>query len=137
MPAPTYPDTISGKFLSAYIDDELVTGNQKWDATETADQLDGTTGADLGYENDDDGISRVEATLDLVQNLADGPALTVSRGTVMSLQLYRSDGDTLPAFDIPVFKVYSVGTVAEVKGRITQTVRGRSKGPYTVNAPGA
>lgn len=137
MPAPTYPNTISGKYLVAVIGGVVVSGVQDWNAVETSDQLDGTTGADLGYENDDDGISRVEVDFNLVQNLANGAAITLTRGTTISLLLYRSAGDALPAFDIPTFKVYSAGTRGAVKERFTQAVRGRSKGAYTVNPPGA
>lgn len=137
MPAPTYPDTISGKYLVAVIGSVTIDCVQDWEANETADQLDGTTGADLGYENDDDGISRVEVAFNLVQNLANGPAVTVGRGTTMALKLYRSAGDALPAFDIPAFKVFGARTRGAVRERFTQAITGRSKGAYTHNAPGA
>ena len=136
MPAPTYPFTISGKFLSVYMDDVLVGGTQEVEVNETADQLDGTTGADLGYENDDDGISRAEVRFTLVQNLADGPAITLSRGAVVDLKVFRSDGDTLPAVHLPVFKIYGAQNRGVVKERWTLAVSGRSKGSYTLSPPG-
>lgn len=136
MAAPIYPDTISGKYLVAKIGAVLITGVMDWEATETVDELDGATGASEGYDYPDKGLGRVEASLNLLQNLATGEYTDVRAGSTIALKLYRSAGDTLPAFDIPSFLVLSSVTRGAVRDRFTVAVRGKSRGGYTANNPG-
>ena len=81
MAAPAYPDTISGKYLACKINTSTIAGVQEWTAREEGDRLDGTTGADEGYENDDIGVSSLEVTMMLVQNLSTGEYADIKRGT--------------------------------------------------------
>lgn len=128
--------SISGKLGGGKIDGVVIAGVQDWEAVETIDQLDGTTGSDGGYENDDGGVRRVEVTMNLVQDISTGVYSAVSAGTeITNLQLFRDLADVSPAFAIPTFRVYESGNRVEVRGRSTVRVRGRSAGSYTRNDP--
>jgi hypothetical protein len=137
MAAPSYPDTISGKYLVAKIGSTTISGVMDWSATETVDELDGATGESEGYDYPDQGLRRVEADFNLIQNLATGVYSDVAAGVVINLKLYRSAGDTNPAFDITDFLVLSSATRGAVRERFTVAVRGKSRGSYTRNDPGA
>lgn len=131
-------NTISGKYLIVTVGSTVLVGPQGWTVRETTDQLDGTTGADAGFENDDFGIIRAEIDLELVQNLATGiyndiGALT----TLTALRCYRASTDTQPAFYFPIARVYESTNMGKVKERFTVAVKARSNGTYTRYDPGA
>ena len=131
-------DTISGKYLAVVIGNVVIVGAQEWTCRETTDQLDGTTGADQGYENDDNGLVRAEIDIMLVQNLASGIYAAVRAGTLLTnLKLYRTSADNQPAFTIPLAKVYESTNAGKVRDRFTTAVKARSKGPYSGTDPGA
>lgn len=132
------PNTVSGKYLIGVIENVTIVGMQEWDVDETADQLDASTGADQGFENDDDGQTRAVITINLVQNLATGIYAAVRVGTLITnLRLYRSYTDAQPAFSIPLAKVYQSKNGGKVKERFTTLVVARSKGPYSGTDPGS
>jgi len=131
-------DTISGKYLVATINGTFVTGDQGWTARKTTDQLDGTTGLDGGYENDDYGIQRLEIEMDIVQNLATGIWSLVSAAQrVTNLKLYRAVTDAQPAFTVPLATIYESTNMGKVKDRFTISVKARSNGAFTETNPGA
>ena len=128
--------SVSGKYIVAKINGTIVAGVQEWEADETIDQLDGTTGADEGFEADDGGIQRVVVTMNLVQDITTGVYSAVRAGTsITNLTLYRDKDDAQPAFSIPIFRVFQSTNRGEVRGRVTVRVVGRSYGTYTVNDP--
>lgn len=137
MAAPSYPDTISGKYLVAKIGSTSISGVMDWECTETVDELDGATGESEGYDYPDQGLRRAEASFNLIQNLATGPYTEVRAGEVINLKLYRSAGDTIPAFDITDFLILSSASRGAVRERFTLAVRGKSRGSYNVADPGA
>lgn len=131
-------NTISGKFLVGTISGAFITGTQGWTVRETTDQLDGTTGSDLGFENDDYGIIRAEIELEIVQNLAAGIYTQVAAGQrIADLKLYRAVVDAQPAFTFPIATIYESTNMGKVKDRFTVSVKARSNGPYTRTNPGA
>lgn len=130
-------DTISGKFLVARINGSIIRGVQDWEVDETADELDGTTGEDNGYENPDDGVWGATISMNLVQNLETGEYIRVRRGTLIEdLQLYRAATDPTPAFYFPMVKVFQSRNKGAIKERFTTFVRAKSKGEYQANNPG-
>jgi hypothetical protein len=138
MPAPVSPSTISGKYLVVTVGNILIAGAQDWDCDETGDQLDGTTGSDQGFENDDIGVGRAVITMNLVQNLNNGQYAVIQKGTMLAnVSLYRSAGDPQPAFLFPFARVYQSKNAGKVKDRFTVMVVARSNGPYSSFDPGA
>jgi len=131
-------NTISGKYLVATVNGAVIAGVQEWEVTETADRLDGTTGLDQGFENDDLGVFSAEARLTIVQNLATGPYIEIAMGNVLSdVKLYRSVTDNQPAFIFPIMRVYESKNGGRVKDRFTVNVTARAAGPYTRSDPGS
>lgn len=129
---------ISGKYLACVFETHVIEGAQKWTARESHDKLDGQTGAHQGFSANEHGSGVLEVTMELVQDLLTGEYLSVQSGqTINNLRLYRKDTDNVPAFAVPVFKVFESETMGEVKGRFTVRVSGESYGPYTANNPGA
>ncbi len=133
------PNTISGKYMVAAVESSLIVGLQGWTVRETTDQLDGTTGADAGYEDDDFGIVRAEIEMDCVQNLAAGTPYVAIRATtrLTNVRLYRSYGDAQPAFTFPLVTVYESTNMGKVRERLTVNVKAKSNGAYTFTNPGA
>ena len=141
MALPTYPNTISGKYLTVNIVvgsvSTPVAGAFDWNANLQVQELDATTGLTGGYEASDFGTAVVQVSFDLIQNIASGVFYAVSAGQAVYLRLFRSGGDTKPAFDIPVFNIFSAATKISVKDRITIAVSGKSSGSFTFYDPGA
>lgn len=131
-------DTISGKYLAVTINGVLIVGEQGWTCRVTADQLDGTTGSDQGYENDDFGIQRAEIDLEIVQNLATGVYTVVAAPQrVSQLKLYRAVTDAQPAFTFPIATIYESTNMGKVRERFTVACKAKSNGPFTVTNPGS
>jgi len=141
MANPTYPNTISGKYLSV----NLVSGSVStqiagvfdWTITIRSNELDATTGATGGYDASDFGTIVAEGSFDLIQNLANGPFIAIAPGTAVYAQFFRSSGDTKPAVDCPVFNIFSASLKVAVKDRVTLACSGKSSGPFTIYNPGA
>ncbi len=130
--------TISGKYGVATLENSLLVGVQGWTVRETTDQLDGTTGADLGFENDDVGIIRAEIDLELVQNCAFGIySVIAAQELLTTLRLWRASSDAQPAFYFPFARVYESTNMLKIRERVTVTVKARSNGSYTRYNPGA
>lgn len=131
-------NTISGKYGIATLENSVLVGIQGWTVRETTDQLDGTTGQDLGFENDDAGIIRAEIDLEIVQNAATGIYNVIGAQTLLTtLRLYRVFSDAQPAFLFPFARVYESTNALKIRERITVTVKARSNGSYTRYDPGA
>lgn len=131
-------DTVSGKYLVGTLNGTLITGTQGWTVRVTADQLDGTTGSDAGFENDDYGVQRAEIDLEIVQNLATGIYSTVAAGQrITTLRLYRAVGDAQPAFTFPIATIYESTNMGKVRERFTIAVKAKSNGAFTSTNPGA
>lgn len=128
--------SISGKFICAKINDVIITGVQQWTAEDTAQELDGTTAEDLGFDNPDDGIASLAVSMELVIDVTTGALTTIQRGTLINnLELFASILSAVPIYSVPNFKVFSSTPRGEVKGRFTYSVRGKSQGAYTLNDP--
>lgn len=131
-------NTISGKYAIAVLEGVVLVGDQGWTVRESTDQLDGTTGADAGFENDDFGIIRAEIDMDFVQNLALGLYTVIAAQQILTnLRLYRSFGDPQPGFWFPIARIYESTNGLKTRERATVTVKARSNGSYTRYDPGA
>lgn len=131
-------NTVSGKYLAVTVQNVVLVGEQGWTVRETTDQLDGTTGADEGFENDDAGIIRAEIDLELVQNLASGIYVAIAAQTLLvELRCFRAVTDAQPAFYFPFARVYESTNMGKVRERFTVAVKARSNGIYTRYDPGA
>lgn len=131
-------NTISGKYLVGVYSGQIITGMQGWTARSTVDQLDGTTGSDAGYENDDYGVGRCEIELELVQNLATGWYTQLQAGQrITELRLYRAVSDAQPAFYFPIATIYESTNMGKVKERFTVSIKARSNGIFYATNPGA
>lgn len=129
---------ISGKFLVATVGNVVLNGLQEWEVEETVDRLDGTTGGDAGFENDDMGVRAAEARFTLVQNLATGKYAEIMAGTILTeVRLYRSFTDNVPAFYFPLMRVYQSRNGGRVRDRFMVNVTARSNGSYAVYNPGS
>jgi len=130
---------ISGKYLEAKIGGMapvFIAGNYAWTAEEGADELDGTTGEDEGFENPDDGVYSCAINLKGYMDVATGQYAVVRRGTLIeNLKLYRDKDDATPAYVFPVAKVFNSTQGGEVKGKVEWTSRIKAKGAYTYNDP--
>ena len=105
-------------------------------AEDAAQELDGTTAEDEGFENPDDGLASLRVTMQLVIDILTGDLVTISRGTLITnLKLFAHIDATSPIYTIPLFKVFKSTPRGEVNGRFTYDVEGRSKGPYILNDP--
>lgn len=132
------PNTISGKYLVAVVENTILAGLQEWEITETADRLDGTTGSDGGFENDDMGVFAAEVRMQLVQNLASGIYIDIAMGTILTnVKLYRASSDAQPAFTFPTMRVYESRNGGRVRDRFVTNVVARANGVWTRNDPGA
>lgn len=128
--------SISGKFITAMIGGENISGVQQWTAEDSAQELDGTTAEDGGYAHPDDGVASLSVSMELVIDITEGSITPISRGTLISdLQLFADINSTDPIYAVPQFKVFSSAPRGEINGRFTYSVRGKSVGAYTLNDP--
>lgn len=132
---------ISGKYLIATIGNTLIRGVMEWRARETAEKLDGQTGAHLGFSANEPGTQTLNVDLTLVQDIATGEYSKVAAGTTITdLRLYRADPSVVtgqsPAFQVPVFNVFESDNGAAVRDKFTVKCSGENLGPYTKNDPG-
>lgn len=129
--------SISGKFLFVQVGNVILAGSQKWTVRDRADKLDGTTGADQGFENDQAGVRRLEITINFVQDTETGIWSVIQSGTILNnLKLFRDQTDPNPAFLIPIATCYEAENDIEVTGRSTIRSQITSNGPYIANDPG-
>ena len=131
--------THSGKEIEAKIGGMapvFVSGNYAWNMEENADELDGTTGEDAGYENPSVGVYSGVVMLKGYMDIVSGTYTPIRRGTTISnLKLYRDKDDTNPAFSIPSAVVLQSTQGGEVRGKVEWTARIKTKGSYTYNEP--
>jgi len=126
----------TGKFMIAAINGVVISGNYAWTMDENADELDGTTAEDLGFENPSDGVYSGTISLKGYMDIETGNYTVVRRGTQISnLQLFRNVGDPVPAFAIPSAIVLNSTQGGEVRGKIEWTARAKSQGEYTYSDP--
>jgi hypothetical protein len=130
---------ISGKFLTAVIENQTIAGVQKWSVRESSEKLDGQTAAHRGYSANEPGSVTAEINLELVQDLTTGEYLRIQNGTLITnLRLYRNGlADGQPAFYFPFANVFESENSGEVRGRFTTRCTAENYGPYTANNPGA
>lgn len=131
--------SISGKHIAAKIGDMmpvLIPGVQEWSAEDSAQELDGTTAEDEGFENPDDGLASLRVSMRLVIDITAGDLTTIQRGTLITnLKLFADIDATDPIYTIPSFKVFKSTPRGEINGRFTYDVEGKAKGEYTLNDP--
>jgi hypothetical protein len=128
--------TISGKYLTVYLDGVELRSNYAWTAEEGGDVLDRTVGADLGYENEDMGVQNLHVTIKLYLDIATGEPSRVRRGTVLeNLALYRNVEDAIAAYELPLALVVRRTQGGEIRGKMEVSCEVHSKGPYTDNDP--
>lgn len=114
----------------------LVPGIQSISVEESANELDGATAEDEGFENPDDGLAGATITLDLVLDITAGSTVAIRRGTLISdLKIYADIDATTPLYHFPTSKVFRATWKGEVNGRSTYSCTIKSKGSFTVNDP--
>jgi hypothetical protein len=130
---------ISGKHIGARIGGVapvLVPGVQSWTADDTAQELDGTTAEDEGFENPDDGLASLSVNMELVIDIVSGSLTPISRGTLITdLKLYADIDAGTPIYHCPLFKVFKSTPKGEINGRFMYSVQGKSKGPFFLADP--
>lgn len=128
--------SISGKKISAKIGIATVVGLVGWTVDEDAQELDGTTAADGGYENPDDGVWGATIQIKGILDIETGVYTPIRRGTLIAnLNLYRDIGDVTPAYTFPLAKVFKSTQGAEIRGRFEVSATIKSKGVYAYNEP--
>ena len=126
--------TISGRRAHGKIGANLVSGLAEWTFTEEADELDGTTGADLGFDHPDDGCAKGTVEMTLVYYVGSTLYAPVKRGTLVTdLNLYETETEDAPAVSIPYGKVFRSSRQGVVKGRLEVKVTIKTVGPFTTN----
>jgi hypothetical protein len=126
---------ISGKFAHGYIGNNLIRGLAEWTFTEEADELDGTTGEDEGFDHPDDGVARGTLELTVIYFVGTSSYSPIKRGTaVTELFLYETAADGGdPAVYIPKGKVFRSSRQGPVKGRLEVRATIKTVGPFETN----
>lgn len=131
--------SISGKFISLKIGGVtpvVVPGVTDLTADTEADELDGTTAEDDGFDNPDDGCKRCVITGTLVIDINTGSFVSLSTGTLIQDLKYYADIDaTSWIFHLPVAKVFRASFKGAIKGRATYDVTIKSKGVFYEQDP--
>jgi hypothetical protein len=131
--------SISGKHIACKIGGMvpvLVPGVQQWTAEDSAQELDGTTAEDDGFENPDDGLASLRVSMQLVIDITLGDLVTISRGTlIQNLKLYADINAANPIYTLPVCKVFKSTPKGEINGRFTYDVEIKSKGEFVLHNP--
>ena len=129
--------SISGKYLTATIDGTEIFDNYAWDAAESGDELDRTTGAFAGYSATDVGVKSCRVTIKGYMDVTTGQyvAVKVSETNITNLKLYRSSDDATPAFEFPEATIVKSRQGGEVKGKIEWQAEIVNYGEYTANDP--
>jgi hypothetical protein len=131
--------SISGKHVALKIGDlmpVLVPGVQSWEGEHEADELDGTTAEDEGFDNPDDGLHKCTIQATLVIDITTGSFVAIKTGTLISdFKAYADIDAADPIYHLPVAKVFRSKFRGEIKGRVTYDVTIKSKGAFVVNEP--
>lgn len=128
----------SGQYMEAKIGGMtpvFVAGNYAWEVSEEADDHEGTTGEDEGYENGCTGVKVAVVNLRGWMDIAAGEYVTVQAKTIISnLKLYL-DKDATVNWTFPTAEVITSTQGGEVKGKVQWTARIKSRGSYTYADP--
>lgn len=122
---------ISGKALYFTINGSNVTGPASWEATETGDELDGTTGLDSGKQSTKIGCTGIRGNCRVLINITNG--VSIRAESITNLRLFYYVGDASPAIYLPVATIFNVRKSGEVRGRFELSFEFASDGDYTVN----
>jgi hypothetical protein len=129
--------TISGKYLTASIGGTEIYDNYAWDCDEDGTILDRSTGANAGWRKEDMGLQAAKVTIKGYMDVGSGQYVPVRRGTIITnLKLYRSNGDSLAAFEIAECLVSRSHQGAEVDGKIEWSATLNSRSEVITNDPG-
>ncbi len=135
-----YATTISGKRISMTYGGGPITivGLVEMTFDPQVDELDATTGADLGYGDVDTGVMQAVVEIKIIIDVDANPYPTLFASTLLTnVALYRDPAlNIIPIVDIPYLKILSSPTTAQVRGRWEATIRGKSRGVYTINSGG-
>lgn len=128
--------SVSGKKLAAAINGTAVVGLVSWRLSETSQELDATTGADLGFESPDHGLLGCQVELGGTMDLTTGRYVPLRAGTTLAnLRLFREVTDVTPAALIPTALILQSNQGGEVRGRFEIAATIKSKGSYTISDP--
>lgn len=127
--------SISGAYLEASINGVAVNGLHEWEADDSGgDVLDATHGGTGGSTDTDVGCKDLRVTLRMIFDVADGIDVDLRFGTILtSVLLYRHQGDSSPAYELPSAIVVGKPTTVPVRGRIEMTATIKNKGAFTEN----
>jgi hypothetical protein len=130
--------SVSGKFLSAFLNDEEIADNFEWDVEEGGEVLDRTVGSHGGKEYEDVGVTHTHITVNGYYDILTGNTSGIRREAVLTdLGLYVNRGDSSPAFYIGEAIVVRFRLRGQVRGRMEWTAEIHSRGDvvtYTAQA---
>jgi hypothetical protein len=113
----------------------FLAGNYAWDVDEQADDHEGTTGEDAGFENGCTGVKVAVITLKGWMDIAAGEYVPVQAKTIITnLKLYLDEASTVN-WTFPVAEVITSKQGGTVKGKVEWSATVRSRGSYTYADP--
>jgi hypothetical protein len=126
--------SISGKLAGGRLGSNLISGTYRYEFEESADELDGTTGSDLGYAHPDSGVLGATVRLSCYFELGATSYTPLRAGTAVTvLKLYDDLSDS-EVVNIPNGIIFGSVKQSEVRGRMEVSCTIKSVGSYTVNA---
>lgn len=121
--------SISGKYLTVKIGTTVVAGNFDWSVDETADKLEGTTGANNGRGKKDPGVIDCVARFRLYLDVTAGTYTALRAGAaITNLKLFLVAASTNPAYAFTAFNVFSSKLAGQVRDRFIVDVEGEPAG---------
>jgi hypothetical protein len=122
----------SGKFGKGLIGTVVIYLN-RWSVRERADELDGTTAEDDGFEVIDAGVQGLTIDVDgyYFQGVSKIASHRPGRGTGLKLYTYKQSTDTGPFWDVPNFACIEFNHTSEVRGKVQFRATFRTRGTYT------
>ena len=122
----------SGKYLYTTVGAvAFVPTLTEWEARETGEALDATSGYTAGYEDTDDGVHGVEITIRFLHDPARGAFPPVTKGTILTnFRAFSNSSNATPDYWLPVGIVVDPGRTTRVRGQIEGTYKVRNKGIF-------
>ena len=94
---------ISGKYLTALVGSTPIDGTHEWDANETGDRLEATTGSSNGCGKKDVGVIDTRIKIRFYFDITTGSAAFIRAGTVLTDLALYADGTA----DVPIYLIES------------------------------
>ncbi len=120
---------ISGKFAQADNNGAPIIGVFEWRTEPRGDELDGTTGADGGFEKPEVGVRGYRTTLRGIYDDVNGMGTYLEVGDILSnVNLYIDEAAAVPVFTYGEAIVLTAPIVVPVRGRMEWELQIASRG---------